>query len=415
MKKLFIFLFTVSVAFVLFTSCADNNADSVDLFDAITEAALDSVSEEDSATNNSDSGTANTEVSENTHIPAFDMTAFGDIAISGEFFVPNPVEPDMMSFLEDVRYIYYNEMVVAAYKFADDSPYKGAVEFFNTTTGESLYVEQFDYPVVIDSLRYDKISESISLWTEDRFIHFFGFDGVNVNTVVLELPPYLKNVDLSNHAYSYDGLPFAGENAWWGATFEDGLALQPAEGNPGEEIFIPSTWAMENVSFEKDTPPEFRVAYFSDIEITDEGRFVVCSIVKPGSQTGHVGLYTLNTQTLEEHFYLDVFEGMFADYCVIEDTIMVTGYDTVTKINIADGTRENYSIPEETNKATHNYKDFYVESLSDSGKIIHAGDMNTPIATTSNERTFIHQVIENYLVLINYSDEYGVSTVLIKS
>ncbi len=418
MKKILVLLLLVAAVFVVFTACKSNNDDSVDLFGAITDAVSDTVIEENSATNNnSNSGSTNFETSENAPAPEFDMTAFGDIEINGEYFVPTSSMPDIMSALEDVRYIYYNEMVVAAYKFANGSNYQGqgALELFNTMTGESIYLQQFDHPVVLDSLSYDKNADSISLWTEDRFMHYFGFDGVNINTIVLELPEYLKNVDLSNPTYSYDGLPFAGENAWWGATFEDGLALQPAEGNPSEDIFIPSTWLMDNMEFSQETPPEFRIASFDNVKITNEGEFVVCAIAVPGSQTGHVGLYTLNTQTLEEHFYLDIFEGMFADYRVVDDIIMVTAYDTVTKINLADGTKETYSIPEETNKATYNYEDFYVASISDSGKTIHSGDVNAPIATTNNDRTFIHQAIENYLVLVNYSDDYGVKTVLIQS
>ncbi len=418
MKKLLTLLLTVTAVFIFLTACTNNNANNDNLAQAITDAFSDTDIKDNSAeNNNSTSDTESFEVSENTQAPEFDITAFGDIEINGEYFVPISSIPDMMSILEDVRYIYYNRMVVAVYKFAYESNYQGqgAVEFFNTTTGESLYLEQFDHPIVIDSLRYDKNADSISFWTEDRFVHYFGFDSVNINSVVLELPEYLKNVDVSNPTYSYDGLPFAGENAWWGATFEDGLALQPAEGNSSEAIFIPSTWLMDNIEFSQDAPPEFRVANFDNVKITNEGKFVVCDIAVPGSQTGHVGLYTLNTQTLEEHFYLDIFEGMFADYQVLEDTVMVTGYDTVTKINLEDGTKETFSIPEEINKATYNYKDFYVISISDNGKIIHTGDVNAPIATTSNELTFIHQVIENYLVLINYSDNYGVKTILIES
>ncbi len=418
MKKILIYLLAFSAVFIFLTACTNNNTNSDNLAQAITDGFSDTGLQDEAAANsNNNSGdTESSQVPENTPVPEFDMTAFGDIEINGEYFVPTSSMPDMMSSLKDVRYIYYSEMVVAVYKFADESNYQGqgAVEFFNTTTGQSLYLEQFDNPVVIDSLRYEKSTDSISFWTEDRFMHYFGFDSVNINTVVLELPEYLKNVDLSNPTYSYDGSPFAGENAWWGATFEDGLALQPAEGNPSESIFIPSTWLMDNMSFAEETPPEFRLASFGNVQITNEGEFVVCAIAVPGSQTGHVGIYTLNTKTLKEHFYLDVFEGMSADYRVLDDTIMVTGYDTVTKINIADGTRETFSIPEETGKATYNYEDFYVASLSDGGKIIHAGDINAPIAITSSERTFIHQAIENYLVLINYSDDYGIKTVLIK-
>ncbi len=421
MKKILILLLVFAAVFVFFTACANNNADSADIFDTITDAALDAMSESNLATNDNsqiNSETANSDMMENTLAPEFDITAFGDIEINGEYFVPTSSMPDMTNFLEDVRYIYYKEMVVAAYKFKDESNYQGqgAMEFFNTTTGESLHIEPFEYPIVLDSLKYDKNTDSISLWTQDRVVHYIGFDSVNVNAVVVELPDYLKNVDLSNPTYSYDGLPFAGENAWWGATFEDGLALQPAEGNPSEDIFIPSTWLMDNMYFSEDTPPEFRVASFNNVQIINDGRFVVCAIAVPGSQTGHVGLYTLNTQTLEENFYFDIFVGMFADYSIInDDTIMVTGYDSGTKINVEEGTTETFLIPEETNRATYNYKDYFVSSLSDNGKIIHAGDENAPIATTSNEKTFIHQAIENYLVLVNYSDDYGVKTVLIKS
>ncbi len=417
MKKIFVFWLIITMIFVLFTACGTSNDDSDTLAGAITDAISNVTEEANTGTNddNSDNDTQSSEISESIVAPEFDMTAFEDVEINGEYFVPTPSQPDLMHLLNDVRYIYYNEIVVAAYKFEFENSYQGAVEFFDPSNGESLYWQEFEYPIVLDSMRYDKNTDSISLWTEDRFMHYFNFDGTNINKEVFELPSYLKNVDTSNPTYSYDGVPFAGETAWWGATFEDGLALLPQEGNPNEEIFIPSTWLMDNVGFSEDTPEEFRVAFFDNVRIIDEGRVVVCAITVPGSQTAHVGLYTLNTQTLEERFYFDIFEGMFADYSITDDnTIMVTGYDSCTKIDIKEGTTETISIPEENNRATYNYEEFFIMSLSDSGKIIYKGDVNAPIATTNNEKTFIHQAIENYLVLINYSDDYGIKTVLIK-
>ncbi len=420
MKKTLILLLITIIAFVFFTACGNSNDDT--LAGAITDAASNVASEvnpvinDDSSVNdNSVNDMPSSEISQSTDAVEFDIKAFGDIEINGEYFVPTSSEPNLMHLLYDVRYIYYNEIIVAAYEFEDESAYQGAVEFFNPSNGQSIYWQEFEYPIVLDSVRYDKNTDSVSLWTNDRFMYYFEFDGISIHKEVFELPNYLKNVDTSNPFYSYDGVPFAKETAWWGATFEDGLALIPHEGNPSEQIFIPSTWLMDNVGFSEDTPEEFRVAVFDNVQIIDEGRVVVCAIAVPGSQTAHVGLYTLNTQTLEEQFYFDIFEGMFADYRIIDDnTIMVTGYDSCTKINIKEGTTETLSIPEENNRATYNFEEFFIASFSDSGKIIHTGDVNVPIATTSNERTFIHQAIENYLVLINYSDDYGIKTVLIK-
>ncbi len=418
MKKSYAWVVILATVFVFFTACGNNSDDnSDDLAGAITDALSDVTSEvglvADDDSSNIDAPSS--EIQESSSVPEFDMTAFGDIEITGEYFVPTSSQPDLMQSLKDVRYIYYNEMIVAAYKFDSENPYQSAVEFFDPSNGESLYWQQFEYPIVLDGMRYEMNTDSVSLWTEDRFMHYYNFDGANINTSSFELPSYLKNVDTTNPFYSYDGLPFAEENAWWGATFEDGLALIPQEGNPSEDIFIPSMWLIFNVGFSDDTPEEFRVAFFDDVQIIDEGRFVVCAIAVPGSQTTHVGLYTLNTQTLEEQFHFEIFMGMHADYHITDDnTIMVTGYDSGTKINIREGTAEFFSVPEENNRATYNYEDFFIASLSDSGKIFHAGDINSPIATTSNENTHIHQAIENYLVLVNHSDDYGIKTVLIK-
>ncbi len=417
MKKKITICLILTTVFLFFTACKNNNDNDDTLAGALTNAISNVTSQVNSVANddNINSDVSSSEISESISIPEFDMTAFGDIEISGEYFVPAPSQPDLMYLLNDVKYILYNDMIVAAYKFESESTYQSAVEFFNPLNGESLYFQQFEYPIVLDSLRYNMDTDSISLWTQDRFMHYYNYDGININTTVFELPSYLKNVDTSNPFYSYDGLPFSGENAWWGATFEDGLALIPNEGNPSEDIFIPSTWLMDNVGFSDETPEEFRFANFDNLQIIDDGNYVVCAIAVPGGQLAHVGLYTLNTQTLEEQFYFNIFDGMFADYRIFDDnTIMVTGYDSGTKINIKEGITETFSMPAENNRATFNYEDYYIESLSDNGKIFHTGNVNAPIATTSNERTFIHQAIENYLVLINYSDDYGIKTVLIK-
>ncbi len=306
---------------------------------------------------------------------------------------------------EDYFFIVYTNSIT---EFSEECV--TVVETFDKGTGELIGTTTQDGELIDDSFKYDEKNNLLqySLISDNTpTISILNFNEV-VNNYFL--PQSLNGIFEGIYASSFDGTPnlsnSSPSNAWWAVTNEDGIYLEPVEGNENSTIIISSDIILDNYEFNTSEDYPMPTPYFSDVKILNGGKTIVATIVSPMSQSGNVGIYTYNLETKEENFYTDVFSAMVANVNYYNDTTIIAhGYDFATVIKLDTNEVSTLKTFEFTFYHTYDYENFFDFKIKD-GKssiaMINIDNENNEILLKEfeTEINYILGITENYIVVI---------------